>query len=87
MKSLFLFPIPLKKIYLTATILFVCCLGNLCLAQPVFNKNQFMEMSARQRYRYVHDYPFWKVANVNQLSSLLAQMVEVADFKRIITPK
>lgn len=41
-----------------------------------------MEMSAAQRYRYVHDYPFWKVANVNQLSSLLAQMVEVADFKK-----
>ncbi|NBA74720.1 hypothetical protein GOQ04_04140 [Emticicia sp. ODNR4P] len=39
-------------------------------------------MSAAQRYRYVHDYPFWKVANVNQLSSLLAQMVEVADFKK-----
>jgi hypothetical protein len=83
MKSFFLFPIPLnKKLYFTATILFVCCLGNLSLAQPVFNKNQFMEMSAAQRYRYVHDYPFWKVANVNQLSSLLAQMVEVADFKK-----
>lgn len=41
-----------------------------------------MEMSATQRYRYVHDYPFWKVDDVNQLSSLVAQMVDVADSKR-----
>ena len=41
-----------------------------------------MEMSAAQRYRYVHDYPFWKVDDVNQLSSLVAQMVDVADSKR-----
>lgn len=83
MKSFFFLILPLnKKLYLTATILFVCSLKTLCTAQPVFNKVQFQEMTATQRYRFVHDYPFWKVFDVNQLSTLLSQMVEVANVKR-----
>jgi hypothetical protein len=81
---LLLYRIPLKKsfLYLIAILLFVCCFSTLSLSQPSFNEEIFRNMTAKERYRFVHDYPFWKINNGVQLSALLTQMVDITAAKK-----
>ncbi|MEA5404140.1 hypothetical protein VB776_14510 [Arcicella sp. DC2W] len=39
-------------------------------------------MTQNERYRFVHDFPFWKIDNVAQLSTILTQMIDIASEKK-----
>jgi len=76
--------IPLKKssLFLIVTLLFACGFSNTSFSQPSFNEGSFRNMTAKERYRFVHDYPFWKVYDVKKLSTILTQMVGIAVEKK-----
>lgn len=60
---------------LSFIILFIgCCVH----AQQGWDKNAFSLKDNDERYRYVHDFPFWKVTQLKQMQTLLDDMLAVA---------
>lgn len=80
MRNCLIFVYPFKKLFLKyiISVLFVCYFSNSLLAYPSFNEASFRSMSSSERYRYVHDYPFWKVDDVTKLSTILSRMARIA---------
>jgi hypothetical protein len=52
--------------------------GHHATAQPGWNELAFRKMQNEQRYRFVHDYPFWKINDGAALTALLNSMLQIA---------
>ncbi len=50
--------------------------------QPEWNESDFRSMSNQERYRYVHDYSYWKIRSGKEQSDLLKQMLLTAESKK-----
>ncbi len=61
-----------------AILLFLYCFQQISLAQHGWNEQAFKTMSPPERYRFVHDYPFWKIGSGADLTSLLHRMAAIA---------
>lgn len=51
-------------------------------AQPGWDERAFLSMSPVQRYRYVHDYPYWKLKPGKEQSDLLSKMLAAAEAEK-----
>ncbi len=80
MNSSIFSPEPLKKIFsYFIIILLIGCFENIAFSQVSFNEVAFRNMTESERYRFVHDYPFWKLVEVKQLTTTLDKMREIAE--------
>jgi hypothetical protein len=52
---------------------FCCFLQNLP-AQPAWVEPSFRSMSPPERYRFVHDFPYWKIKTGSEQTALLKRM-------------
>lgn len=55
------------------------CLRQISFAQPNWDEKAFSAMSPQERYRYVHDYPYWKLNPGKEQSDLLSSILAVAE--------
>ncbi len=65
--------------YRLLILVFFCCFQQLLIAQPNWNEHTFRSMSRAERYRFVHDYPYWKIKSGKEQSVLLSQMLAIAE--------
>lgn len=47
-------------------------------AQPRWDAQAFWQLSPEARYRYVHDFPFWKIKDQQQIRAIQAEMLAIA---------
>jgi hypothetical protein len=71
--------IYLKKLLI---IFICCCFWQMTIAQPGWDERGFLSMSPAQRYRFVHDYPYWRIKNGREQSTLLGRMLAAAEAKK-----
>lgn len=69
------------RIKASLILLFLFVFQYVGLNQPVWNATHFSAMRPAERYRFVHDFPFWQYQNGKKLSRLLAQMLRIAEQK------
>ena len=60
-------------------ILIIFCLWQTLYSQPAWNEQAFRSLAPAQRYRCVHDYPYWKIKKGSDQSTLLAAMLAAAE--------
>ena len=60
----------------------LCHLWHPGLAQTAWDETAFRSMPPEQRYRFVHDYPYWKIKSGKEQSDLLGQMLDAAERKK-----
>lgn len=64
------------------TFFFIFFLLHRGLAQPAWDAQLFSTMRPAERYRFVHDFPFWQYNDGKKLSVLLTQMLRIAEKKQ-----
>ncbi len=71
----------MSQLRLHIFLLIFCCFRQITFAQPGWDEQGFQSMSKAERYRFVHDYPFWKIDNGNDLKALVEKMLTAAEEK------
>lgn len=64
------------------TLLFMLFFLHFGLAQPGWDAQRFSTMHSAERYRFVHDFSFWQYKDGKKLSTLLTQMLRIAEEKK-----
>lgn len=72
---------PNDLIRCTFVVIFLGVCLHFGLAQPKWDAAYFSVMHPAERYRFVHDFPFWQYQDGKKLSTLLAQMLRIAEEK------
>lgn len=63
-------------------LLFFFGLQHISAAQAAWDEQAFRDFNPAERYRFVHDYPFWKMNSGAKQSTLLGRMLSIAETKK-----
>ncbi|WP_421796587.1 hypothetical protein [Haliscomenobacter sp.] len=63
-------------------LLFFFGLQHISAAKEAWDEQAFRDFNPAERYRFVHDYPFWKMSSGAKQSSLLGRMLVIAEAKK-----
>ncbi len=66
----------IKTLLLFVGLFFHCSIG---FSQSNWSSTSFKQMSSKERFNYVHSYPFWKVTDFNELSKIHKEMLSIAE--------
>lgn len=66
----------------TFIFLFLLVFQYVGFTQPAWDATHFSALRPAERYRFVHNFPFWQYKDGQKLSTLLAQMLRIAEQKK-----